>query len=207
MQKMNAKVSSGRKRKFTFINESFCKINSKIKTHNMEKPGNQVKEINSIEVVNYPEEILEHWQGHRRLTRKLIEAFPEDKLFTYSIGGMRPFSEMVMEFIGMAEPGIVGIATGVWKTVADLPHHSKTKKPTTKKELLEYWDKVTEQIDSLWPGIPAKRFREKDVAFGQWEGPVYGFIEYWIDNEIHHRGQGYVYLRSLGIEPPPFWER
>jgi uncharacterized damage-inducible protein DinB len=26
-------------------------------------------------------------------------------------------------------------------------------------------------------------------------------------NEIHHRGQGYVYLRTLGIEPPPFYER
>ena len=24
---------------------------------------------------------------------------------------------------------------------------------------------------------------------------------------VHHRGQGYVYLRALGIEPPPFWER
>ncbi|MEJ6979249.1 DinB family protein [Pedobacter sp. P351] len=28
-----------------------------------------------------------------------------------------------------------------------------------------------------------------------------------IDNEIHHRGQAYVYLRSLGITPPFFWER
>jgi uncharacterized damage-inducible protein DinB len=36
---------------------------------------------------------------------------------------------------------------------------------------------------------------------------VYFFILYWIDNEIHHRGQAYVYLRSLGIEPPHFWER
>jgi uncharacterized damage-inducible protein DinB len=30
---------------------------------------------------------------------------------------------------------------------------------------------------------------------------------YWIDNEIHHRGQGYVYLRALGIEPPAFYDR
>ena len=35
------------------------------------------------------EQLLEHWQGHRRLTRRAIEAFPEDKLFSYSIGGMR----------------------------------------------------------------------------------------------------------------------
>ncbi len=31
-----------------------------------------------------------------------------------------------------------------------------------------------------------------------------GTILYAIDNEIHHRGQGYVYLRALTIEPPSF---
>jgi len=40
-----------------------------------------------------------------------------------------------------------------------------------------------------------------------YEAPIYNMILYWIDNEIHHRGQGYVYLRSLGIEPPAFWDR
>ena len=72
-----------------------------------------------------PEALLEHWLGHRRVTRRMIEAFPEDKLFTYSIGGMRPFSELVMEFIGMAEPGIDGVATGKWDMVNELPHHGK----------------------------------------------------------------------------------
>ena len=153
------------------------------------------------------EALLEHWQGHRRVTRRMIEAFPEDKLFSYSIGGMRPFSDLVMEFIGMTEPGIDGIATGNWNTVKDLPHHAKKNWPKTKKELLARWDSVTEKIDRLWPQIPSKRFTEMDTAFGQWEGPVYGFITYWIDNEIHHRGQGYVYLRSLGIEPPAFYDR
>jgi uncharacterized damage-inducible protein DinB len=44
-------------------------------------------------------------------------------------------------------------------------------------------------------------------AFGQCEGTVHDLVLYAIDNEIHHRGQGYVYLRALGIEPPPFCER
>ena len=30
-----------------------------------------------------PDALLEHWQGHRRLTRRIIEAFPEDKLFAF----------------------------------------------------------------------------------------------------------------------------
>ena len=48
---------------------------------------------------------------------------------------------------------------------------------------------------------------ESDLAFGQWQMPIHGLLLYIIDNEIHHRGQGYVYLRALGIEPPPFYER
>jgi uncharacterized damage-inducible protein DinB len=37
--------------------------------------------------------------------------------------------------------------------------------------------------------------------------PLHDLILYVIDNEIHHRGQGYVHLRALGIEPPPFYDR
>ena len=38
-------------------------------------------------------------------------------------------------------------------------------------------------------------------------GILHDLILYVIDNEVHHRGQGYVYLRAMGIEPPPFYER
>ena len=152
-------------------------------------------------VIFTPEALLKHWQGHRGLTRKMIEAFPEDKLFSYSLGGMRPFAELVYEFLGMAVPGVTGIATGKWGKWTD------ANKVSTKKELLDLWDKATEEIDRVWPTIPSHRFEEKDVAFGQWPGTGTSFLFYFIDNEIHHRGQGYVYLRSLGIEPPAFWDR
>jgi uncharacterized damage-inducible protein DinB len=151
-----------------------------------------------------PEEVLEHWQGHRRLTRRTIEAFPDDKLFTYSVGGMRPFGELAVEMLQMAEPGLSGIVTRKWENYGDT-HKAAT--PATKKELLVQWDKTTEAINKLWPQIPEGRFHEIDKAFGQWEGPIYWSLMYFIDNEIHHRAQGYVYLRSLGITPPAFWER
>jgi uncharacterized damage-inducible protein DinB len=32
-------------------------------------------------------------------------------------------------------------------------------------------------------------------------------LQYALENEIHHRGQGYTYLRMLGIEPPEFYVR
>ena len=145
-------------------------------------------------------QFLEHWQGNRALTRRVIDAFPEDKLFTYSVGGMRPFSTLAMEFIAMAVPTLNGVITGNWAEFAE-------PKATTKVELLRMWDESTAQINALWPTIPPARFQEVDTAFGRWKMAIYDLLLYVRDNEIHHRGQGYVYLRSLGIEPPHFWER
>jgi hypothetical protein len=68
-------------------------------------------------------------------------------------------------------------------------------------------DEETEIINEYFSQITEERFQETFNLFGQYEFPVYQNILYFVDNEIHHRGQGYVYLRALGIEPPFFWER
>lgn len=149
--------------------------------------------------------LLAHWQGHRKLTRKLIEAYPDDKLFTYSLGGMRPFGELITEILTMAGPGIEGIATGKWSSYQDV--EKRFPVPCSKEQLLAWWDDATMQINTMWGKIAPERWQQVDKAFGMWEGPVYWSMLYFIDNEIHHRGQGYVYLRTLGIQPPAFWDR
>ena len=159
-----------------------------------------ITENTTLSSVITPEALLDHWQGHRRLTRRMIEAFPEDQLFTFSIGGMRPFGALAMEMITMGEPTVRGIVTGKWES-------SSSRGARPKEEVLRLWDEATEQINTLWPQIPPGRFQEDMTAFGQWPGTGYSLLLYIVDNEIHHRGQGYVYLRALGIEPPPFYER
>ena len=86
------------------------------------------------------DDVLKNWQGHRRLTRKTIEAFPEEKLFQFSVGGMRPFGEMAWEFIRMAVPIVEGVSTGKWEEY-------KRPKPGTKIELLQLWDAQTAELD------------------------------------------------------------
>lgn len=161
-----------------------------------------VTETTEINVLT-ADALLRNWQGHRRLTRRVIEAFPEDKLFQFSVGGMRPFGEIAWEFIRMAVSIVDGVSTGQWKELKEF----NATKPATKSELLRLWDEQTAELDSKFPNIPPHRFSEVDKVFGQWENSGVATIQYAIDNEIHHRGQGYVYLRGLGIEPPPFWER
>ncbi len=147
-----------------------------------------------------PDALLAQWQGHRRLTRRVIDAFPEDKLFTFSVGGMRPFGELAMEMVTMGVPMVRGAVSGEWST-------SMSRDLRPKEEILRLWDESTEQLDALWPQIPPERFQETLTAFGQYTDVLHNLILYVIDNEIHHRGQGYVYLRALGIAPPPFYER
>ncbi len=147
-----------------------------------------------------PEGLLEHWQGHRRLTRRMIEAFAEDQLFTFSIGGMRTFGALALEIITMGAPMVRGAVTGDWA-------QSWSRDARPKAEVLRLWDEATRDIESLWPRIPPERFQQTITAFGQYKGRTIDLLLYVIDNEIHHRGQGYVYLRALGVEPPPFYER
>ena len=110
-----------------------------------------------------PEALLAHWQGHRRLTRRVIAAFPDDKLFTFSVGGMRPFGALALEMITMAVPMVQGALSGDWNT-------SSSRDPRPKEEVLRLWDEGTAQLDALWPQIPAGRFRRPLTAFGQYTG-------------------------------------
>jgi hypothetical protein len=130
----------------------------------------------------------------------VIDAFPDDQLFSFSVGGMRPFGALAMEMVTMAVPMLRGIVSGDWSA-------SSNRDPRPKRELLKMWDESTDELNALWPQIPPQRFLEKLTAFGQYTGIAHDLILYVIDNEIHHRGQGYVYLRALGIEPPAFYDR
>lgn len=147
-----------------------------------------------------PEALLSHWQGHRRLTRRVIDAFPEDQLFTFSLGGMRPFGALALEMLSMAVPAVRGVVSGEWESPRD-----RSARP--KRDVLQMWDDSTEQLNALWPLIQPERFNETVTAFGLYTAAVHDLVLYVIDNEIHHRGQGYVYLRAMGIAPPPFYER
>ena len=173
----------------------------------MENTSVNQQVINPVEGFISSYAILNHWQGHRRLTRRVIEAFPEREFFEYSIGGMRPFSDMVKELISIADTGMQDLFQDTSTPINELPHRSGRLCANTKEEVLNTWDDVTYKIDSLWPIIPQQRFHETMLAFGTFAGTTYDIILYWIDNEIHHRAQGFVYLHLLGIEPPAFWNR
>ena len=146
-----------------------------------------------------PEALLTNLKDVRALTRKVIEAFPEKELFEFSVANLRPFSAMVEEFLMITN--YIFTETLHEKHT---PFYTEGQFPTTKAEVLALWDRATEILDREWQkvGDYTQPFTiyQMTFSFAQW-------ILYFIENESHHRGQGYTYLRALGIEPPFFWGR
>jgi uncharacterized damage-inducible protein DinB len=154
-----------------------------------------------------PEALLAHWQGHQRLTRRTLEVFPEDQLFSFTPAPpMRNFGELALEVVQMIEPTVRGLWRKEWVT-ARYWQALKQQPAPDKAQLLELWDQAGEYLREHWPHIPAGRFYEVEAVFGMPPTPLKDLVLYQIDNEVHHRAQGYVYLRLLGVEPPAFWER
>ena len=153
-------------------------------------------------VIVTPEGFLAHWQGHRRLTRRMIEAFPQGQLFTFTPAPpMRPFGVMAWEIHQVSELTLNGLRTGEW-----VEPDWRLGTSTDRAQLLSEWDTLSARLDAEFPKVDLNFFAQMHkLPWGEmsgWEATIYN-----IDNEIHHRGQGYVYLRALGIEPPAFYER
>ena len=145
-----------------------------------------------------PEALLTNLKDVRALTRNVIEAFPEKELFEFNIANLRPFSAMVEEFLRVMDY--------LFKERFQEQHtlFLEGAFPTTKAEVLALWDRASEILDCEWKEVgdytQSLTIYQMTFSFSQW-------ILYAIENESHHRGQGYTYLRALGIEPPFFWAR
>lgn len=146
-----------------------------------------------------PEALLTNLKDVRALTRNVIEAFPEKELFEFSVANLRPFSQMVEEFLMITN--YIFTETLHEKHT---PFYTEGQFPTTKAEVLALWDRASEILDCEWKEVgdytQSLTIYQMTFSFSQW-------ILYAIENESHHRGQGYTYLRALGIEPPFFWAR
>ncbi|GGK42446.1 DNA damage-inducible protein DinB [Deinococcus malanensis] len=144
------------------------------------------------------DEMLHHWRGHRALTRRTIERFPDEHLFTFTPGApLRTFGEMMLETVRMVAPSLHGVESGKWDfTQID------TSDVHEKAVLLHLWDEADALIEARWPHLTRDALRGVVPPL-----PHLTALPYLVENEIHHRGQGFVYLRLLGIEPPAFYER
>lgn len=150
------------------------------------------------------QDLFQQLESNRRLTLRVIEVFPEQNLFTYKpTDALRPFSDMIKEILHIEEAYMKGITTSIWS------YEPKYTEISSKQKLLHACEEVRQLSRSWWADINADKLHkvEIDGFFGEFPKRNLDRLIYALENEIHHRGQGYIYLRLLGIEPPTFYER
>lgn len=149
------------------------------------------------------DDLFEILEGNRRLTMRVVQAFPEEELFHYTPADkLRPFAEMIKEIMNIESAYIRGIALHEWEFQDSFAAIS------TKEALISACEAVRENTRRLWQEVTDETLEvvEKDPFFGPAQSH-FARIQYGLENEIHHRGQGFIYLRILGIEPPEFFVR
>lgn len=148
-----------------------------------------------------PETLWNYWEGHRRLTLRTLEAFPEVEMHGHPVPNMRSFVELMTEIINVEESTLRGLQTGVWK------REPVYKSFDSKADLKEAFVKVRAQTQRVFVELGMEKLRAVETdAWGMTSSNLERLF-YLIDNEIHHRAQAYVFLRLLGLEPPPFYVR
>jgi uncharacterized damage-inducible protein DinB len=140
--------------------------------------------------------ILRYWHNVRNLTLRLLDEFPPDSF------DFRPASEIMtvsQQFKHIVQVELYvrqGFLEGHWQQPTELSSNFFEKEMIRDKLKLEHRKTV-----SLLSEIPDGKFMQvRPTPFGEISGEL--LIQVAIDEEIHHRGNLYVYLRCLGKIPP-----
>jgi len=150
-------------------------------------------------------ELRERWEGNRRLTLRVARAFPADKLCTYApVAPLRPFGSMLDEIARVELAYLRGLTEDRWD------YNPQEPPPATDAAgAIAFLEEITAYTRGAWDALDSAALearRQDPFFFGDSLRP-FDWLCYCAENETHHRGQGYTYLRLLGIEPPKFWER
>lgn len=146
------------------------------------------------------------WEDNRRLTDRVAQAFVDaGAVDEKPVPGMRSFRQLLLEIWSMEQVYARGFATEDWRWEF-LPESYGT---CPIEEAMAFGAGIREETRRLWPTISIESLtKPRPTPFpGHPEGGGIEWMTYALENEIHHRGQGYVYLRLLGKEPPAFYLR
>ena len=140
--------------------------------------------------------ILKYWENVRKLTMRVFDQFPEDQFGFRPVEGVRNVAEQFDHILIAELFARIGIITGIWDITPF--KGDRDLRPDTLRKKLYNENKKTLGLFRL---LPEGQFMKiYHTPFGAITGEA--LIYETIDEEIHHRGNLYVYLRILGLEPP-----
>ncbi len=140
--------------------------------------------------------IIKYWDNVRALTIQMLELFPSEQMDFRPTPKVRNVAEQINHILAVELHARNGFTSGNWE-----PPGEPALKKSTKNLLADMLRSEHEKTDRVLRMLPPEAFtRIYETSYGKISGE--GFIYLTIDEEIHHRGNLYVYLRLLDIVPP-----
>ena len=140
--------------------------------------------------------LLRYWHNVRQLTIKLIDEFPADSFDYRPAPEIMTVSQLFKHILGVEIYIRQGFLTDTWQDPEEISGNMFEKEML--KEKLKIENEKTMQLLSETPA--GKFLKVRKTPFGNISGEI--LLQVAIDEEIHHRGNLYTYLRCLGGTPP-----
>jgi uncharacterized damage-inducible protein DinB len=136
---------------------------------------------------------------------RLLEAFPEDRLHSRPIAGMRTPAEIAVHISASV---VRDIAQGVEKgaiTANEAGEDTVAAGLRSKDELLAFVRDSWKTADGAVKGIGDAELQA--MVPTPWNKTFPGWVAFHVmgDEFLHHRGQLYAFARASGAEPPFIW--
>jgi uncharacterized damage-inducible protein DinB len=140
--------------------------------------------------------IIKYWQNVRALTLDLLGKFPDDQMSYRPATGVRSVGAQFDHILAVELYIRKGITENIWG-----PTPTPGLGITQKTDLYGALGREHQETTSVLHMLPESAFEAiYQTKFGKVSGE--GLVYLGIDEEIHHRGNLYVYLRMLGITAP-----
>ncbi|OQX92387.1 MAG: hypothetical protein B6D58_03305 [candidate division Zixibacteria bacterium 4484_95] len=140
--------------------------------------------------------ILCYWNNVRHLTLRILDEFPADKFDYRPAAEIMTVSQLFKHILNIEIYIRDGFLTGEWKEPSMAPSTFFEKEMLMDKLRSEN-QKTIQKLSE----VPDGRFlKVRQTPYGEVSGEILLMVA--IDEEIHHRGNLYTYLRCLGKVPP-----
>lgn len=140
--------------------------------------------------------IITYWRNVRALTLATLDRFPEESMAFRPTEEVRSAAEQFDHILAVEIYIRKGLAENIWG-----PIPTPGLGITSKAELRERLTREHGETGRALRVLPESVFEGfHQTKYGRLTGEAAIYVG--IDEEIHHRGNLYTYLRLLGIEPP-----
>jgi len=156
------------------------------------------------------ERFLDHWDGVRMVTLKLLGCFSEEDLRRSLSTGSRTVGEMFHHIGGHQFYAARGLFLGQWEPKGTLEESPDADwdlhKHLTiyKHQTLHHWLEGTQERMRIWAEENSESQLQDFAPDNPWPEGMRGWLllQHAYQDEVHHRGQLYLFARQLGCIPP-----